>query len=116
MKDPINLLLSSARRVGEDYCWPAEQSIEVIEALSSLSQAVLGVELWQIESDGPPEVVGWSQYILDTHRPWDEVVADGARQATDAALGHSGDHGLWMNITWMGQPDYGDQVSEDGLQ
>ena len=116
MKDPISLLLSSARRVGEDYCWPAEQSLEVIEALSSLSQAVLGVELWQIESDGPPEVVGWSQYNLDTRRPWDEVVADGARQATDLALGQSGDRGLWINITWVGQQDYGGPSAEDAPQ
>jgi hypothetical protein len=104
MRDPINTLLSTARRVGDDFCWPAEQSIEVIDALLSLSRAVLGVELWRIENDEHPEVLGWSQYDIDTHRPWDEVVADAARRATDEILGYSGDRGLWINITWVDPP------------
>jgi hypothetical protein len=100
MSDPINVLLSSARRVGEDFCWQAERALEVIDALSSLSRAVLGVELWRIEN----EVLGWSQYNVDTHRPWEQVVSDGARQAADAVLGYSGDRGLWINITWADPP------------
>ncbi|MFN8053527.1 MAG: hypothetical protein U0Q22_18965 [Acidimicrobiales bacterium] len=104
MRDPINTLLSTARRVGDDFCWPAEQSAGVIDALSALSRAVLGVELWRIEDDEKPEVLGWSQYDIDTHRPWDEVVADGARRATDEVLGYSGDRGLWINITWVDPP------------
>jgi len=104
MRDPITALLSTARRVGDDFCWPAERSVDVIDALSSLSRAVLGVELWRLENDGHPEVVGWSQYNIDTHRPWDEVVAEGARRATDEVLGYSGDRGLWINITWVDPP------------
>ncbi len=104
MSDPITTLLSSARRVGDDFCWPAQESVEVIEALASLSRAVLGVELWRIEGDDGPEVLGWSQYNVDTHRRWDEVVAAGARQAIDEVLGYSGDRGLWINITWVDPP------------
>ncbi len=100
----IDVLLSSARRVGEDFCWPAERSLEVIEALSSLSRAILGVELWQIENDGHPKILGWSQYSINTRRPWDEVVSDGARQAMDAVLGHAGDRSLWINFTWEIHP------------
>lgn len=104
MRDPITTLLSTARRVGDDFCWPAERSIEVIAALSSLSRAVLGVELWQIENDGHPEVLGWSQYEIDTRRSWDDVVAEGARRAADEVFGYSSDRGLWINITWIDPP------------
>lgn len=105
MRESLKSLLSTARRVGDDFCWPAEQSVDVIDALSSLSRAVLGVELWRIENDGHPEVLGWSQYNIDTHRPWDVVVAEGARRATDEVLGYSGDRELWINITWADPPD-----------
>ena len=114
MSDPITTLLSSGRRVGDDFCWPAQESVEVIEALASLSRAVVGVELWRIEGDEGPEVLEWSQYNVDTHRRWDEVVADGARQATDEVLGYSGDRGLWINITWADPPADGTSHRQAG--
>jgi hypothetical protein len=108
--DDLAPLLSSARRVGSDYCWPADEALEVIDRLASLSLAILGVELWRFGADGPPEVLGWSDYRLDTDGPWTQVVADGARLAADAVLGHSGTLGLWVNITWMDSPNGGPEA------
>lgn len=104
MTDPVGVLLSSARRVGDDYCWPAGTALEAIDALSSLSRAVLGVELWRFQDDATPEVAGWSDYVIDTGQPWADVVAKGAREAIEAILGHVGDRDLWVNISWADPP------------
>lgn len=99
--DPLRAILSGVRTVGAESCWPATQSVEVIRALASLDRAVLGVELWRFEGEGAPEVVGWSEYSVATAGPWADVVAAAARDAEESVLGHAGDLGLWVNLTWI---------------
>lgn len=99
--DPLRVILSSGRTVGSDICWPATHSVDVIRALASLDRAVLGVELWRFEGESAPEVVGWSEYSVAIDGPWADVVATAARDAEESVLGHAGDLGLWVNLTWI---------------
>jgi hypothetical protein len=105
--DPLRVILTGVRTVGEEGCWPASRCVEVIRALASLDRAVLGVELWRFEGGDAPEVVGWSEYSVATAGPWPGVVAAAARAAEESVLGHTGDLGLWMNLTWIERSEVG---------
>ncbi len=97
-------LLESARRIDEEWCWPAAHSLSVIRAIESLGLAVLGVELWEIQADGPPLVKGWSQYDLPSG-PWSDVVQGAASAAAEEVLGYSGNLDFWVNISWLSEAE-----------
>lgn len=100
--NPIDVVLASGRAVGGEYCWPADRALEAIAALTDLSQAILGVELWRFESGDNPTVLGWSDYRIELAGDWRDVVPLSRSLASDALFGHVGDLDLWVNITWTG--------------
>ncbi len=103
-RSPLGLLLATAKRVGEEFCWPAPSALEVVEALRGLGYAVLGVELWAFdEPEGPPRVVGWSTYATETALEWGDLVAVSAQSAAEAITGHEGDLVLWVNLTFASE-------------
>lgn len=97
--DPLQLLLTSARRVGDEFCWPAHRILEVIDAFELLGLVVLGAELWQFDRDDQPTVVGWTEYQVPegarAHR-----AAAARRLAHEDLLGHAGNMRYWINLTW----------------
>ena len=105
--DSLRPILESARAVGEEYCWPASQALEAIQALAKVQCAVLGAELWRFDGNETPEVVGWSEYSVALEGAWVEVVARCARAAQDAVLGNAGDLDLWVNLTGIGESSRG---------
>ena len=100
----FSTLLECARRVDEEWCWPATDAISVIQAIELLGLAVLGVELWELRADGVPVVKGWSQYDLPSG-PWSDVVQGAARAAADEVLGYSENLDLWVNISWSSEAE-----------
>ena len=91
-------LAASARRVGNDVCWPIEDAREVIEHLAKEGITVLGFELWDIDADGKPKVLGSSTYRAP---PSDtaEAPLDAARLALDE-LNRNGVAGSCCQVTW----------------
>ncbi len=100
-RDPLLSLLSGARRVGGEYCWPSQHVLETIEAFDQLGLLLLGAELWRFEDlDEAPHVLGWVD--LDPGPgAWPERVDAAARKATKELLGYATDQGAWVNFTWM---------------
>lgn len=93
-------LLRSARRVGEEFCWPATEALSVVEALQRLGLVVLGAELWRFETeDSPPTVIGWTEHEIPPG-PSAARLAEATRLVTDILISHSGDLDLWVNLTW----------------
>lgn len=102
--DPLAVILRSVRVVGADFCWPANEILEVLQAFEQLDRVVLGAELWSFEDRTGPTVVGWTQYDVSDGR-WSERVADASRKAADDLLGHAGDRSVWVNLTWEAPAD-----------
>jgi hypothetical protein len=96
--NPVDRVLEDARRVGNEYCWPAKGAREVITALRDLEQATLGFEVWHFENPVGPRVVRISGYEVDLEQPWPDVVRDSSAAAlaelSDADTG-------WINLTWI---------------
>jgi hypothetical protein len=98
--NPLPQILRSARRIGEEFCWPATEALSVIEAFQRLGLVVLGAELWRFEGDdAAPTVVGWTDYEVPPGPPAVRV-AEATRLVTDILIAHSGDLDLWVNLTW----------------
>lgn len=93
-------LLRSARRVGEEFCWPAAEALSVVEAFQRLGLLVLGAELWRFESeDSQPTVLGWTEHEVPPGPPAVRL-AEATRLVRDMLISHSGDLDLWVNLTW----------------
>lgn len=108
----LSTLLESARRIDEEWCWPAVHSLSIIRAIESLGLAVLGVELWEMQVDGRPLVKGWSQYDLPSGL-WSDVVREAAIAAADEVLGYSGNLDVWVNISWLSEAELKGTPSND---
>jgi hypothetical protein len=97
--DPLAVLLRSVRVVGEEYCWPATDILDVLRAFENLDRVVLGAELWHFDDDEAPAVSGWTQYEVESTE-WDDRVVEAGRKAADELLGYAGDQTAWVNLTW----------------
>lgn len=96
--NPVDRVLEDARRVGNEYCWPAKGAREVISAPRELDQATLGFEVWSFDNQITPRVVRISVYEVDLDQPWPDVV----RASFEAALaGLSGLETGRINLTWI---------------
>ena len=63
--DPLGYLLQSARRVGDEFCWPATQLLNVTRSFVALNLIILGVELRRFdEGTAEPTVIGWTEYEI----------------------------------------------------
>lgn len=107
----LTVLLENARRVGEEWCWPATNALEVVRSIEAMGLAVLGVELWDFGGDDGPTVKGWSQYEVPTGR-WDDAVRQLARSAVDELLGFSEDSDLWVSVSWASEAELKGATSE----
>lgn len=107
-RDPLSIVIRSARLVRGEFCWPLSEALQVVDAFERLDRVILGVELWQLE-DGLPEptVLGWTEYEVPAGT-WAERVAASSRLASEELLGHSGNLDVWFNLTWE---DRGDPAS-----
>ena len=103
----LDQLLSLARRVNNEWCWPAAAAEDAIVAIAALNLAVLGIEIWEFDDSDSVVVKGWSQYELPSGE-WSEVVRSSARLARDGVFEHSGNIGLWVNLTWGTQQEVGE--------
>lgn len=109
--NPVDRVLEDARRVGNDYCWPASGAREVISALRELEQATLGFEVWSFDNEITPRVVRTSVYEVDLDQPWPDVV----RTSFEAALaGMSGLETGWINLTWVSATEARDFTTRRG--
>lgn len=99
MQDPLRVLLHSVRVVGDEYCWPATDVMQVLEAFALLNRVVQGAELWRFDDASSPTVVGWTEYEVP-EGTWRESVERSSRLASDELLGHAGDLEAWVNVTW----------------
>lgn len=98
--DPLQVVLRSARPVGDEFCWPAREVMEVLESFERLGRVILGAELWRFDDNGPePTVVGWTEFEVP-EGTWAQRVAASSRLAADELLGHAGDLDAWVNLTW----------------
>ena len=105
-QDPLGIVLRSARPVGDEFCWPASEVLNVLAAFERLGRVVLGAELWRFDDDGDePIVVGWTEFEVP-EGTWEQRVVESSRLAADELLGHAGDLDAWVNLTWedRGQP------------
>lgn len=99
-QDPLRVLLKASRPVGDEFCWPASEVLQVLGAFERLDRVVLGAELWRFDDDcHEPNVVGWTEFDVPDGT-WEERVAGSSRLAADELLGHAGDIGAWVNLTW----------------
>lgn len=108
----LTVLLENARRVGEEWCWPATNAVEVVRSIEAMGLAVVGVELWDFGGDDLPTVKGWSQYELPTGR-WEDVVRQVARSAVDELLGFSENRDLWVSVSWASEAELKGARSDD---
>lgn len=100
VQDSLRLLLRSARPVGDEFCWPATEVVQVLTAFERLGRVILGAELWRFVNDGgEPTVVGWTEFEV-AEGTWEQRVAESSRLAADELLGHAGDLDAWVNLTW----------------
>lgn len=105
-QDPLRIVLRSARPVGDEFCWPAPEVLQVLGAFERLGRVVLGAELWRFDDEAAdPTVVGWTEFEVP-EGTWEQRVAASNRLAADELLGHAGDLGVWVNFTWedRGEP------------
>ena len=99
--NPVERVLKNARRVGQEYCWPLSSSGDVVGALGELNQAILGYEIWRLDS-AAPTVVEVSEYRTSFAEDWRETVRESVRAAT-SGLRRRSDMDLWANITWISE-------------
>ena len=103
--DPLELLLATCRRIGNEFCWPARLAVEVVGAFESLGLVVLGAELWRFDDDSEqPTVVGWTSYTVPDG-DWGHRVAAGSRHAADELIGYVSDQTSWVNLIWEAPVD-----------
>lgn len=97
--DPLTMIVQSVRVIGEDYCWPATEILDVLKAFEELDRVVLSAELWRFDEGLEPTGIGWTDYEV-RDGPWRERVAHGSRRAADELLEHTGDSTAWVSLTW----------------
>ena len=103
--DPLRTLLENARSVGDEWCWPASQASEVIEALGLLNRLILGIELWEFDEEhAGPKVLGWTEWPPADHGDWTSAVQASVEMA-QMELERNLPHNTWVNITWAREND-----------
>ena len=106
--NPVDVVLTGARPVGNEFCWPRAAAFDVIGALGQLDQAVLGFELWSLGTDDRPRVVAWSGYQANLDKPWAQVIEDCVAAAI-SELRDRADDDLWVNLTWISKRESAEQ-------
>lgn len=103
--DPLPLVLRSVRRVGDEFCWPATDVLQILEAFERLERVILGAELWRFDGGNPePTVVGWTEFVVP-EGTWQERVAESSRLAAEELHARVSDPDAWVNLTWEDRDD-----------
>jgi len=76
-------LREAAMVAGGDFGWPLALAAEVIDSLAEAGAVVVGVEAWNVDSEGVPASVGWSSYDLgdDYASDWEASVSAARAEA-----------------------------------
>ena len=85
--------------LSNEPAWRKDFAKQVIESLSKLGFAVLGIELWMPEGD-VPRVIGWSEYNIEYSGDWGDYVQKNLEFAM-RDIERVTEENVLFNLTWV---------------
>jgi hypothetical protein len=114
-------LAGGAFTTGKEAAWPLEQAASVVEWLGAHGYAVLGIELWLIQSGRIQSLPIGGSGMREAHgdkvdrqnaEPWKEFVARATTKTLkylrlfDKEIVEPGE--VYFNVTWAGESKHGE--------